>query len=190
MRFNGGYMKFLKIIFLLIICCVCLGGCFTSDPLERDDLKDFSPMCSNYGVTRDIIPENFIDNFAYTNGYFCYFCYGKSSLFSISDRALLYFEYDNETYYQAKEYVFENLNLSDSPVEEYNEYVFYDNYTGTLPINFPYSFMRVAYNDSNNTLIFIGCYMSSDFDQNIDELSNNWEEFLKRYYNNWYDFSQ
>ena len=184
-------MRFLKhCSLILVVFCLFLTACVQSDPLEKDDLQDFSPTWSNYQVTSNIIPENFINAFDYIDGYCCHFCYGKSFFsLEVSDRALLFFKYDDETYQQAKNYVFESLELSISPVEEYNGYVFYDNYTGSLSNDFPYSFMRFAYNDSNNTLIFIGCYMSIGFDDNIDELSQNWGAFLNEFYGQWYDFS-
>ena len=177
--------KLNQCFWILVVLCVCLSACgisdkLKSDPLERDSLDSFSPMCSDFGIAANIIPENFIENFKYTDGYWCHFIFGKTffSLFSQSERVLLFFEYDDETYFQAKEYVFENLKLSYSPVEKYNNFVFYDNYTDGESYCFPYSFVRFAYNDSKNTLIFIGCYMSRDFDDNIDEVTNDWGLYL------------
>lgn len=174
-----------------VLLCVCLSACYTADPFEKRSLDSFSSTWSNYGTTRNIIPEGFIDKFAYTDGYCYHFCFGKSDFsFDISDRALLFFEYDDETYNQAKEYVFANLTLSSEPIEEYNGYIFYDNYAEHFNFDFPYAFLRFAYNDSKNTLIFMGCYTFEDFDKDIEQTSADWGAFLEEYYGEWYDFSQ
>ena len=189
-------MKKITWIFLVAIClCICLSACDTDDPFEKKSLDNFSEEWSNYSTTDNIIPEGFINRFAYTDGYCYHFCFGKDFSFAVSDRALLFFEYDDETYNQAKEYVFANLILSSKPVEEYNGYIFYDNYSEQLfneesSYAFPYAFMRFAYNDSKNTLIFIGCFTSHDFDENMKQTSADWGVFLEKYYGEWYDFSQ
>ena len=184
-------MRHLKRGFLIvIIMCSFLVSCFKSNPMERDDLSRFSPTMSEYGVTQSIIPEDFLDKFAYVDGYCCHFCYCKSFEYSISDRALVYIKYDDDIYSEAKSYVFENLELSGEAVETYNGYIFYNNYSGRWSIDYPYKFLRFAYNDSKNALIFIGCYTSNDFDKNIELTASDWGAFLEEYYGDWYDFSQ
>ena len=181
--------KSIKCILIFVVMCVCLSACDTDYSTERRPPEDFSSSCSDYGVATGMIPEDFISKFPYSNGYFCHYVFSKSFFSSsCSDRALLFMEYDKQTYDQAKEYVFATMDLSDESVETYNEYVFYDNYTAYFGINAPYQFKRFAFNDSKKTLIFIGHYSFQYYDI-LEEYSDDWGAFLNDFYGDWYDFS-
>ena len=107
------------------------------------------------------------------------------------DKSLLYLKYDSETYSEAKAYTLEQLKLSEQIVDIYNNYYFFENLTSRstcLKDNFPYSFVRFAYNDTNNTLVFIGFYSGSGEKAKIT--ADDWGGFLEEYYGDWYDFSE
>ena len=113
-------------------------------------------------------------------------------MYALDERVLVYIKYDDDTYENAKKYAMENLILSDAPVEEYNGYVFYDNFTNDgNEFKFPYMFNRLAYNDSNNTLIFLGLYCVHYDDDYLFRLYEyEWADLLEVMYEEWYSFSE
>ena len=153
-------------------------------------MTDFSPYLSDMGVASDLIPEDFIDSFSYEDGYFCHHIYKrlKNGFIEFSDRILLYARYPEEAYDQAKESVFKNLNVTTDAVAEYNGYVFYDNNSVSSFLNdYPYAFIRFAYHDGKNTLIFLGYYTEKGFDDSLQ--TKSFEKILTEYFGDWYDFS-
>lgn len=159
-------------------------------PSEKYDLTDFDPAISEMSIGYMLIPEDFINLFGYTDGYFHFYVYNtgkKFAIFDTSDRLLLYFKYDSETYEQAKAYVFKNLELSKEVVKEYNEYFFYDVLTDPDAIRVPRSSKMFVCNDNKNTLLFMGWYTTEFFDENIDE--KTLDEIIPEYFGDWYDFS-
>lgn len=181
--------KITRCVLIITMLCLCLSACDRDYSTEKRSPKDFSQNASELGVTRALIPEEFVEKFTYTDGYYCHYCFSKSFFSSSSsDRALMFLQYDGETYEEAKAYVFANMDLSEESVESYNGYVFFDIYTESFGINAPYQFKRFAYNESKKTLIFMGHY-SFRYDDILDEYSDNWGAFLNDFYGDWYDFS-
>lgn len=77
--------------------------------------------------------------------------------------SFLYLQYDESTYYNAKEFMLNKITPYDNKCYEYNDYVFYDNLNfinlgSTQKSNFSECFTMACYNDVNYTLIFIGFY--------------------------------
>ena len=183
-----------KITCLLLISaflCFCLSSCLSDNDCttKKMSLEDFSPNISEMSLGQKIIPVDFIDKYNYSDGYFCY---DSGYLFSNTsrERLLLFFQYDDTTYQLAKEYAMQNLTLSNDPVEIYNDYHFYDNLSDEYYANkYPIMFLRFCYNDTNNTLLFLGLITMGDYAQTANELSDAYEAFLKEFYGDWYDFS-
>ena len=182
--------KIIHCVLIITMLCLCLSACDRDYSTEKRSPKDFSQNASELGVTRALIPEEFVEKFTYTDGYYCHYCFSKSFFSSSSsDRALMFLQYDGETYEEAKAYVFANMDLSEESVESYNGYAFYDIYTESFGINAPHQFKRFAFNDSKKTLIFIGHY-SFQYEDILEEYSDDWGAFLNDFYGDWYDFSQ
>ena len=173
--------KIVTIIF--IVFCLCLNSCGLSDPYEISGLENYNPHNSEYGTSDGIITDDFINKFDYISGNYHYVEADNFSLFRpVLDRSIIYLSYDSAVYADAKQYAMNNMSLSDDIVEECNGYVFYDNYVDE-DFSFPRNFKRFAYNDTHNTLIFIGFFTGEDFDL------TDWEEFLEKHYGDWYNFS-
>ena len=105
------------------------------------------------------------------------------------ERLLLYFQYDTETYKQAKEYLMETLYLSEHFTEEYNGYLFYDRLVYSSDKNHPESFSYFVCNDSNGTIILLELYYNKQNDPLYRE-GYTWGEYMDVVYGEWYDFSQ
>ncbi len=90
------------------------------------------------------INEVFVKEYPYLDGYYGYYLdedlyfdsdwrtfevYGfniniPAVDLGVDERLLLYFRYEDEVYQKAKTYLMGTLDLSDTPVEEYNGYIF------------------------------------------------------------------
>ena len=182
----------------LAVCCLFFSSCsaiFADDADGERGLEAFHPNYSDFEVNRYIIPEGFIDEFEYLDGNFYHM--ETSILFALyaCDRTLLYFEYDSETYFEAKAYAMENLILSDAPIHEYNGYSFYLNETASKDDHFlgghfyPHQFLSFSYNDEQNTLVFLGFLVSVELHDEVDAVADDWPAFLEKYYGEWYSFS-
>ena len=184
-----------KIAIVLLFVCLFLTSCGFQH--EERGLENFDKIDSDVSLCQNLIPDDFISLYNYIDGDYYFSTSEKAPFYKVCDKALIYLAYDEITYELAKKYAMDHLNLSESSVEIYNEYYFYDNHTpeknGRTHLsneNYPYAIIRFAYNDSNHTLIFIGFTVSVELYDEVDEIADDWGAFLDRYYGDWYDFSQ
>lgn len=187
-------MKKSKIIIIILLISLFLNSCALH--YTKQGLEEFSADASDYGLCRGLIPENFIEKFSYVKGDFFIAFSEKAPFIATCERVLLYLKYTDDVYLDAKKYAMENLILSENCVAVFENYIFYNNIT---PVNFeqdhldgsrfPRSFVRFAYNDENNTLLFIGFDVSMELYDEVDSLANDWGAFLEKYYGEFYDFS-
>ena len=174
---------------ILLLCCMLLSSCAKSFRNFQSGLENFHPANSEVGVCDCLIPSEMISSFQYLNGN--YYKEETASGFyrNICERALVYFEYDDTTYNDAKSYATENLILNENVFTEYNGYVFFINETYQHDTGYPRKFKVYGYNDEKNTLVFLGFYVSVELYEEVDELSADWPAFLEKYYGEWYSFS-
>ena len=178
-------LKKLLSIFLLINLCLGVSAC--DEPYGVSGIENYHPAYSEFSTSDKIMPDDFLNKFEYVSGDYRYM---EENFISWTeptvDRSLVWLSYDSFVYADAKQYAMDNMVLSESAVEEYNGYVFYDNYADIERDGFSYPrrFKRFGYNDSKNTLIFIGFYHS---DRSLS--FSEWSAFLEEFYNEWYDFS-
>ena len=115
--------------------------------------------------------------------------------------ALLSLKYDENTYYEAKQTMLEEIQPYNDKFYQYNDYYFYENSNQinldpNQTSNFPKSFNMACYNDENYTLIFIGLYSgtlagpSCLEDKYLEDIEGNWEAFVDQYFGAYYDFSK
>lgn len=154
------------------------------------------------------IEDEFIEKYPYIEGYYGYNLENPFviesypiSIFNIinikiprlsmdiDERLLLYFQYDNETYKYAKEYLMETLFLSEYPAKEYNGYIFYDRFNHSSDKNSPQKFSYFVCNDSKGTVIILELYYSID-DVSLYQDKYEWGKYMDVVYGQWYDFSQ
>ena len=177
--------KVIAIILIICFTCLFLSSCGSNYVIQG--LENFSVNTSSVGLCDGLIPDNFIEMFTYKDGNYFLSMSEKMPGFEVCERAFMYLQYDDDVYLMAKQYAMENLALSDDMAVQHNDYIFYDNDVDSN--KFPYSFKRFAYNDSNNTLIFIGFDVSMELYSDVDEAIGDWGGFLEKYYGEFYTFS-
>ena len=127
-------------------------------------------------------------NFEYINADYHWICDEPFIGYRVCERAIFYFQYDENVYEEAKRYTLENMMLSDTVTEVYGNYIFYDNLKGND--DFPNKFWRVAYNDNNHTLVFVAFYVSVELYDEAKLAEEDWGAFLEKYYSEWYSFEE
>ena len=206
MRKKTIYVLFINILLASLLLTSCGDG--DKKSVEKNNLDEFH---REFGLTNYVIPENFIEQVDYSEGYYFHeydenemICWEPLPRLKCEgyEVILLYFQYDDRCYDEAKQYVFETLEISDTPAEECNGYYFYDYsapseyVSGYFFINgfyewsdyeYPYYFYRLACNDNNNTLIFLGLNYY-DNEHPIEELT--WEEILDTFFVDMYSFEK
>lgn len=176
------------VLALILIVILSLTSCGS---MQKQGLDKFSHNDSNMSLTLNLIPENFIDDFEYVNGDYYYDDHAPIPFYKVTERVFLFLKYEESIYNEAKSYAMEKLSLSETATECYNEYIFFENYSEFQNLNdYPYTFIRFAYNDTKHTLIFLAFDVSAELHDEVDQYSNDWGAFLDRYYGEWYDFSQ
>ena len=178
-----------KHLLILSLCCLLLSSCAKDFQNFQSGLENFHSANSDHGLCDGLIPDDFIDLFEYMDGTY-YKEYTSSGLFrDVCERSLVYFEYDDITYNNAKSYAIENLILDEKQFAEYGGYSFFTNKTREHDTGYPRNFKVYGYNDENNTLVFLGFYVSVELYEEVDALANDWPAFLEKYYGEWYSFS-
>lgn len=174
-------------LLLALVLMLSLSSCFGH--LDRSGIENFSENHSEYGVCQVFSKNYERDKHAYLEADYHY--YGDEGWipFYVYERALVYYQYDDTTYLLAKKYAMETLSLSQSAVEEYNGYIFYSNLS-YCEDDYPHSFRRFAYNDSNCTLIFLGYYIDKNSHLEFENVVTDWGSFLKTHFFEFYDFSK
>ena len=174
---------------ILLLCCMLLSSCAKSFRNFQSGLENFHPANSDHGLCNGLMPDDFIDSFEYLDGNY-YKEYNSSGLFrNVCERSLVYFEYDDTVYNDAKSYVTENLILGETTFATHGGYSFFINKTREYDTGYPRNFNMYGYNDEKNTLVFLGFYVSVELYEEVDELSADWPAFLEKYYGEWYSFS-
>lgn len=185
-----GHIPLIALI-AIILLSLLLSSCSPPPPAKKNDLEQFSPYISDIETTRDAIPSDQIEKFSYVDGYFYYEdaeFYDEQLEWHWDERLLIYIKYSAADYSSAKRYAMENLDISEDPVERVGDYTFHDNFTNRRDFQFPYNFLRFAYNDSENVLIFMSFYTNST--RELYEANYKWDEFLEAYFGEWYSFDQ
>ena len=184
--------KLLGCVVTLVLSIVILSAC-------DDHYIQGHEYCNNYvndSVAMDdlLYDREFIDKYSYEEGNFHY--YGGT--FTMC-KSLLYLEYDEETYMQAKENILSNTECSDFYFN-YKGFKFYNNISwikkhklqdrfepGMLSSDW---FTMIAYSDTNYTIVSIGYSTASKKDIDGKNIKNDsdFAEFIERYYLEFYDF--
>jgi len=184
-------IRIIAIIFVLILC-LSLCSCWS---VYVQGIDKFSTEVSTVSLTRYIMPEDFLEKFDYIQG--DYFYSDESNLKEHYERALIYVEYEEIIYDHAKQYVIENLKLSEDQVYTSNSYIFYENNTAEddgldflSNDMFPCVWMSVAFNDELHRIVFIGFTADDELGDEVETFTNDYGVFLNEYFKEFYDFSE
>jgi hypothetical protein len=178
---------FLSAVLLAIM--LPLTGCsHEAGYTEVMDVKDFSPALSSVGTTSDLIPENFLNMFQYTENKFYRYANDECIFHWNMDKTLMYLQYPNVVYEEAKEYILTEMDLDFSVERSYNGYVFYMNLAYSPNIIFPSQSLMAGYNDTANRLVFLGMCCSDDVYPEVNLGLTDFGAYLKTFYGEFYDF--
>ena len=187
--------KTLSLIIILTIVVMMFVGCtHTTKNGLAIYIERYNYIC-DFELTNDLIYNDaqFLEDFKYIDGDFHY-----ESDFWTCSKTLLYLEYDNETYINAKNAVLENTPHYDNEVYEFNGYVFHK--TPNMYYNIEDSlkkFILIGYNDEKQTLFFLGAYVGPENcfinQEKRDRYTINSSEKLINFiiyeYSEWYSFN-
>ena len=185
------------VLLMLLVCCLTMSSCANFYYPDERGLESFSPNQSEFDLCHRLIPDQFIDKFDYIDGN--YYNAVDSTFFTVGyrEKTLVYLQYAEQNYYDAKLYAIQDLILSEEPIEEYNGYTFFLNKSLLKEFdshhldgsNYPHKFIMFAYNDEKMTLVFFGFYVSMELYNEVDAVADDWPAFLEKYYGEWYSFS-
>ena len=223
-------MKRCIALLLVFAGCICLTGCTKlSSWLERNvftveyedyfenSLTDYAEHKSRYSPCSLNAPKfftpsfNFLKEYPYVDGTYVWRADGaresrysdiKNATDIFPEITLLVVTYDEQTYFDAKQYMLERIQPYDDTRYTYGSYVFYENAyyreefsTGVNGRGFPQKGTVAGYNDEKRILVFLGICTSTWLgcclpDIYLNDIENNWESFIDTYYGQYYDFSE
>ena len=174
------------LVCFLVLAILLLTGC--NDSIYKTGDVDYyyesGFAASSFGTTDYLMySQEFVKKFENLSFNFNYFG-GPISLPSCCrdyDNSIITITYSPENYKLAKEDLFENSNyFSDKPLYIYNGY---ELYRINLSDNRCKLFIN-AFHDEKNTIVLMGA-----FDLNLDiPEEDEWPEFLRTYFGEYYDF--
>ena len=203
-------MKRIALILSIFFVFFSFAGCVA--PMEYYSLEDYKEKIarSDLGYSdleldrpEDFLPsQTFLQDFTYLMGEFYLFERSAFEDFFISEprpsKSFLMLNYEESVYLEAKAFVLQNIPVYEDREYSYGDFQFYvnenfmDNFKSTETPALPKWFTMVCYNDTNNTICFLGfcnAYPKLD-DKYMNDLDNNWESFIDTYFGEYYDFSQ
>ena len=184
--------KILAII--LVLCTLCLTSCSLC-VIEFEGLEAFGEGNSNLSLCQEVIPPGMISKFEYCNGNHFFLDKYEFTKYEVQ-KVLLYLTYDANIYAEAKAYVNANLHLVERNDETESNYTFFDNYgyekfykEGRGIVDYPTFYRMVAFDDDNYTIVFFGMYIpDNSIHLGNDDSPTTFDEHLKYFYGDWYDF--
>ena len=203
-------MKRLMSIILITMCSLFIVGCYQD--LEKSSLDEYILHINQNKIGYSSVeidhPDYFLPSLTFIQDYNYiddkYYWREDDPLRGLfttnvnPEISFLCLQYDETTYYNAKEFMLENIEPYNNIFYEYNNYVFYENsnFINLHYRNFPEWFTMACYNDINYTLIFIGfdsgtlAGPSCLEEKYINDIDDNWGDFLNQYYGKCYNFNE
>ena len=191
----------MKKITICILALLILGMVSCSNrPYTISGLDEYHPADSSMGITKHFFPtedSSFLTLFEYADGDYHYYYSGD-----VHEKAIATLKYDEGVYKVAKQYCIDNMYLSTTNIKEHNGYIFvenlayaeaYDHLKNNKNTEFPKFFTMFGYNDSLNTLVFIG-FCAKDAYSDKDDPKDAYAEtdfgkFLDIFFSEYYDFN-
>ena len=195
-------------IVLIMLCAICLCSCFKDSQVNSLDayaaLVNQRGGYSSYSIDNPyyFLPSyTFLEDYPYANG--TYLWREDASIKSLCAKnaypliALLALQYDDQTYLLAKQTMLDEIPAFGDQVYTHGGFTFYENAKyAKKESRFPKAFMMAGYNDEKNTLMFIGMYSgtlagpSCLEERFLNDIENNFSDFIDTYYGQYYDFNE
>ena len=175
------------IVFALVISVLLLfTGCTTK--YEVIGFEKIGPHTSSLGLCRDLLPrkDDSFDFFAKEfetvdkNGFY----YFEDSPSDTKELVLIYLKYTEQSYNDAKKYMFDNMDtLSKTVFAERRGYSFYKKETDNRMDLF------VAFNDETKTIVSFGSILWGKFEKECELITTDFNAYLQLF-SKYYDFSK
>ena len=194
----------ISVFLLLFLLCSCTNESKECNKiynriLEVNGIDNFKNNEGNYELNVYLLPtDDFINRFDYTDIDYHYREHYESYVDFVGyEKSIVVIKYEEEIYEQAKQFCFEEMNLSETYTLKYNTNVFIENielglaqnrYSEDFVYTFPKRFNMLAYNDSLNCLIFLGFYCPDYTNEEAMLIIKNWGQFLNHHFSDVYDF--
>lgn len=179
----------LAILFLDILATITfiltLSGC--ENYIYFRGLENFRYELSSDGTTETLIPKGFLTRYEYVQGDFFFYATAVLNRDPM-DKTLLYVEYSDTNYKEAKEYIMTEMNLNIAEAKEYNGYTFYLNNDFEPREIFPFQYTMAGYNDEKNRLIFLGMVCAEKSYPDVQYGETDFGLYLEIFFGEWYDF--
>lgn len=184
--------KFILVVILSAVAVFVTGCSEGVKYSEGVDVQYFRPALSSIGTTAYLIPDNFLEEFEYTENKFYRYSNDRAFSFGDMDKNLMYLEYSDEVYEEAKDFVLTEMDLDLSDERIYNGYTFYMNYAhehndGPKEI-FPYRYFMAGYNDAKNRIIFISMDCVQKAYPEAEQGLTDFGWYLQTFFGEFYDF--
>ncbi len=199
-------MKKVLVIFLIIVCSICMAGCYQD--FSSDSLDDYIAFVKRNGFGNSTLEldhpdyflpsDTFLEDYDYIEGRYAWRDYDSlRELFQkrvSPDITFLYLRYEEEVYINAKQCMLDNIEPYNELYYEYNDYIFYENSNfieQKRKRRFPEYFTMACYNDKSYELVFIGFYASVRTEKGyMININNDFGAFINAYYGEYHDFNQ
>ena len=206
-------IKKFAIFILILLCCTSLVSC--NKGIESNSLDEYISMVNSSKVGNSsaniddpeyFLPSvSFLQDYQYTEGKYYWrqdnYRKGYFGIYVNPEISFLCLQYEETTYYNAKEFMLKEIEPYNNKFYEYNDYIFYENsnfinleaVNQTPESEMPEIFTMACYNDKNHTLIFIGFFSEIFFEleaKYIENIEENWMDFIDQYFGECYDFQQ
>ena len=133
------------------------------------------------------MPESFMEKFEYLGGDFFYYGYDDFAHWEKgTERALLYLDYSEEVYCDAKACLSDEMNLDMEQDLVYGGFSFHVNLEHN---QFPTFYTMVGYNDEKHRLMFIGFYAKVESYPEVEYALTDFGVFLETFFGEYYNFN-
>ena len=182
----------LSLVLILMLSAGCSShsheGFTYSEYAAGVDVKYLTQGLSSHGTTGHLIPKDFLTKFEYGNNKFYWYTNEKTFSFGDMDKTLVYLEYADDIYEKAKSYILNYEGIDLSQEMNYNDYIFHFNEDFPHPTNFPFGYLMAGYNDTKNTLIFLGMSCAENKYPDLEYGKTDFGKYLKIFFGEFYDF--
>ena len=204
-------MKKMTVFLFLILFVLCSSSCHQN--LVKDSLDSYTHYIEvngiGYSSTEIDHPEyllptkSFLRDYSFLDGKYVW--REDNPLKGIKNDGispeivLLCLKYGDDVYEAAKQTMMKEIQPYNDTLYRYDDYVFYENsnfieLTGSR--RFPEYFTMSFYNDSEQSLMFLGMYSETILgsscidDIYINDIDGNWKEFIDTYYGEYFNFGE
>lgn len=156
---------------------------------DADYYYEHGQYVSSFGTgSHFVYSPDFVKKFETTNASFHHYVPSGSLLCPLGeyDISILSMTYLSHNYELAKQDLFDNTEyVSEEPNYVYNDYDFYIIMSHIDDDSYKYV---NAFSDTKNAIVLMGIWISTESNINLDIPEEEWPEFLRTYYGEYYDF--